>query len=372
MRIRHQDGWVEERGSRWYGHYYVYVKDEAGKETRRHVGVGLGGKATLRKWEAKAKLAGIIKSTTKGDPRADDQTLRWYVEEKFLPMMLPTWAPSTRETNKYHAELLLADLGTEVLSDLNKFTCQTFLNKLAEREYSFTVIDHCRTLLRVILEEAVEAELVGKNVARKLAVPELPKTVKPVLDPKDARALFDALPFRDRLITMIAAFCALRPGEIFGLRWSSIEGDNLNIQGTAWRGQLRDGTAKTAGSLAKVAIPRVLMPMLGVWQEQYSTAPADSLIFPSEKGPHSPLRPENWLRRRIKPVAKKLGITVPVHFQILRRTFATQAQGLGSPKDLQTHLRHSTIATAQEHYVQPVEASTRRLVNRVAHSVMKQ
>jgi hypothetical protein len=31
MRIRHQDGWVEERGSRvkrWYGHYYRYLIDE--------------------------------------------------------------------------------------------------------------------------------------------------------------------------------------------------------------------------------------------------------------------------------------------------------------------------------------------------------
>jgi hypothetical protein len=28
MRARHQDGWVEERGSRvrqWYGHYYRYL-----------------------------------------------------------------------------------------------------------------------------------------------------------------------------------------------------------------------------------------------------------------------------------------------------------------------------------------------------------
>ena len=47
MRTRHQEGWVEERGSRhkrWYGHYYIYVTDESGKETRRHIGVQLGEK----------------------------------------------------------------------------------------------------------------------------------------------------------------------------------------------------------------------------------------------------------------------------------------------------------------------------------------
>jgi hypothetical protein len=55
MRSRHQEGWVEERGNRLrrsYGHYYVYTVDEAGKEKRCHVGVSLGEKSKLRKWEA--------------------------------------------------------------------------------------------------------------------------------------------------------------------------------------------------------------------------------------------------------------------------------------------------------------------------------
>src|ERR1035438_8022942 len=63
MRTRHQEGRVEERGEkskRWYGHYYVYVRDAAGKEVRRHVGVALGQKAELRKWEAKEKLKKFI------------------------------------------------------------------------------------------------------------------------------------------------------------------------------------------------------------------------------------------------------------------------------------------------------------------------
>src|SRR5215470_1662125 len=40
MRTRHQEGWVEERGTRqkrWYGHYYIYEIDASGKETRRHI-----------------------------------------------------------------------------------------------------------------------------------------------------------------------------------------------------------------------------------------------------------------------------------------------------------------------------------------------
>jgi integrase len=63
-------------------------------------------------------------------------------------------------------------------------------------------------------------------------------------------------------MAMIAAFCAMRPGEIFGLRWSSFRGDHFHIEGTAWRGTLRPGKAKTKGSKAPVTIPDALLPAL--------------------------------------------------------------------------------------------------------------
>lgn len=91
-------------------------------------------------------------------------------------------------------------------------------------------------------------------------------------------------------------------------------------------------------------------------------------MFPSEH--RTPMRPENWLRRRIKPIAARLAITVPVNFQVLRRTFATNAQGYGNPKDVQAHLRHTDIATTLDVYTQKVPESVRKLVNAVAHDVM--
>jgi len=62
MRIRHQEGRVELRGKvgRWYGTYYVYVRDKNDKEVRRHVGVALGEKSKMRKFEAEAKLRYFI------------------------------------------------------------------------------------------------------------------------------------------------------------------------------------------------------------------------------------------------------------------------------------------------------------------------
>jgi integrase len=338
-----------------------------------HVGVKLGEKATLRKWEAEEKLRAIIGSVAKHHPTADHQTLAWFARERFLPMRSPQWAPATKELNTGNVDHhIVPALGRLRLSELDKFRCQVFLNDLAAHGFSFSLVDHNRTLLKAILEEAVEAELIGRNPARKLKMPETKMPVKFVLPKDQARLLLDSLGDRDRLIAMIAAFCALRPGEIFGLCWSSWRGDHFQIESAAWRGQFRPGKAKTKGSKAGVIIPDMVLPLLAAWREQNKSAPETALIFPSEsseagRAGHC-IRPENWLHRRVHPLAKSLGIAA-VNFQILRRTFATNAQG-GNLKDVQTHLRHSTVGTTANVYVQAIPESVRKLVNAVADDVM--
>ncbi len=127
-------------------------------------------------------------------------------------MKAPTWAPSTRETNTYIVERhIIPALGEKPLTELDKFDCGIFLNQVAAG-FSETVVQHCRTLLKAILEEAVEADLIRKNPTRKLALPEMPEVEKPVLAKEAARDLLQSLKFRDRIILAIAAFCAMRPG----------------------------------------------------------------------------------------------------------------------------------------------------------------
>jgi hypothetical protein len=232
MRTRHQNGRVELRGKvrkRWYGLYYIYSRDAAGKEVRHHVGIALGEKSQLDKFEAKDKLRKFIAASaaieeqlrqliaernlnpedqvalqekvqsiinseddpeigaarvitflnTWVQPAGDHLTLEWFTRERFLPMKEAQWAPSTRETNLGNINgHILPALGAVPLARLDKFKCQTFLNELARPRkgavhgFSFTVIDHNRTMLKAILEEALDAELIEKNPARKLVNPE--------------------------------------------------------------------------------------------------------------------------------------------------------------------------------------------------------
>jgi hypothetical protein len=54
-----------------------------------------------------------------------------------------------------------------------------------------------------------------------------------------------------------------------------------------------------------------------------------------------------------------------LNFQILRRTMATQAQSMGSVKDIQAHLRHAKADTTANEYMQELPESVKRMVEEV-------
>jgi integrase len=114
------------------------------------------------------------------------------------------------------------------------------LNCLAADGYSYTVVYHVRDLIKAALAEAVDQDVLEKDVARKTAVPEIEESDKPVLPVEMYSELLAGLGHaRDRALFMIACFCALRPSELFALTWDCHEGNVLVIVNTAWRGRLQ-------------------------------------------------------------------------------------------------------------------------------------
>jgi len=72
----------------------------------------------------------------------------------------------------------------------------------------------------------------------------------------------------------------------------------------------------------------------------------------------------NYRLRVLKPLAEKLRIE-KLNFQIMRRTMATQAQNMGSVKDIQEHLRHSRADTTANEYMQALPESVQEMVGSV-------
>jgi integrase len=89
------------------------------------------------------------------------------------------------------------------------------------------------------------------------------------------------------------------------------------------------------------------------------------------KGQAVPRWGKNFLTWRIRPVARRLGIPDRlVTFQVMRRTLGTDLQKHGTLKDAQAALRHASIRTTGDVYVQPIEQSVLQAVNSRAAAVL--
>ena len=89
------------------------------------------------------------------------------------------------------------------------------------------------------------------------------------------------------------------------------------------------------------------------------------------KGQIVPHDSKNFLRARILPIARKLGIPDRlITFQVMRRTMGTDMQHHGTLKDTQGALRHASISTTGNVYVQVIDESVFKAVNSRTNAVL--
>jgi len=241
------------------------------------------------------------------------------------------------------------------------------LNDLALK-YSQDRVKQARSYLKSIFDEAIEQEFLVKDPSRKLKIP---KTLRPkdkrILSWEQLRAVLLAATRRDRLLPMLDMTDALRPSELFAIRWRTFDGENtLDLTETVYRGKIRS-FGKTPKSLGKVHLPDDLAAELRLWkEEQKQISPKlvepDAPMFPNADG--GCLDTSNYRNRVLKPLADSLGIP-KLNFQVIRRTIATRAQSLGSVKDIQAHLRHSRTDTTANEYMQELPESVQQMVGTV-------
>lgn len=392
MRSRGQAGRVEKRGSTWYGHFFVYVRQPDGTEKRHHKGISLGKRSEMDKVTAKDKLrAHILATKGTADCKQDDAvTLQWFTENRYLPMKTGGWRPATERGNRGDLRrYVMPALGAVLLKDLDTFKCQQFVYALAnpaqrkkiKTGLSEPVIKRCRTMLKAICEMAVDMEFLHKNPARKLTIPDCKVTSKPTLPGDTLRTLLDAITDpRDHLVMLIGVFCAVRPSELFGLKWSAHDGDKLFIRSTAWKGKLYEGKTKTRKSRAPIYLSSLIACEIDRWKKLCPDSSPDALMFPTANG--TPLEARNFLRDCVKPIVARINaqlekrnrpaIAGPITFQVLRRSAATRNQKHGTMKDVQQLMRHSSIETTAEVYMQPIPESVKQMVEMDLAEVMGQ
>jgi integrase len=128
--------------------------------------------------------------------------------------------------------------------------------KLAEAGSRDRVLQ-MRAYLRDIFSEALDQDFLVKNPALKVKVPaQLKETDKTTLTWEQLRMALDELREMDRVLLELEMTDALRPGELFALRWKCFrqEDSSLMLQETVYKGQIRRW-GKTRKSLSAMTLP---------------------------------------------------------------------------------------------------------------------
>lgn len=211
-----------------------------------------------------------------------------------------------------------------------------------------TLRAHAYGLLRGILATAVSdgelpanpCHIRGAGSSRRV------HKIKPATLP-ELEALVREMPEKYRAMTLLAAWCGLRFGELTELRRKDLDLTNAVIhvrRGVAWvNGRSVVGTPKSVAGIRDVAIPPHLIPLLRTHVFDHAVWGRDGLLFPSVSG--GPIAPST-LYRSFYPARERAGRS-DLRWHDLRHTGAVLAASTGATlAELMGRLGHSTPGAA--------------------------
>jgi integrase len=369
----YQRGWLVSRGKKWYGYFRKTVFDPTTNQQKGDViSVVLGLKSQMKASEAREVLEReITKQTGQSGPNAgrvmndSSVTFGWFVRNRFFPLKEARWKEETAKVKKLLIQRDLIDpFDKTPLGNLDKFTLQVHLNNLAKTNSKDRVLQ-IRAYLRDIFAEAVDQDFLVKDPARKVTVPtQLRDTDRTTLAWWQLRDALSKLDLRDRVLLELDMTNALRPGELFALRWQCFGHTEctMRLVETVYKGKIRPW-GKTRKSLGSVHVPKELADDLWLWKQRCPNPSPDAFIFPNKKGGF--MDSNNYRNRVLHGLAQELELP-KLTFQVIRRTIATLAQKKGTVKDIQGVLRHSRIATTTDVYMQEIPESVQKTVDAIS------
>lgn len=358
--MKSQDGYLTNASGKWLGHFSRWIIDhQTGAKKRQQRAFVIGPVSELTKTQARDKLRErlVQELGLKGDGKL---TVKGFIEQNWKPLFEGGWRKSTKQTNEVLLKIIIERFGNAPIEDVTSVHLQAWLNTLAKTR-SESAILHLRIFARSIFNQAVEQDFIRKNPAKQLRIPKTRAVQKAYLTLPQIKELLKAAKYshRDLALLRLMFVTALRPSELFALRWRSIDMQNglMTISETVYRGEIRPYTKTTEeGEEQHLVVPAQALNALAEWHAQTNRKEDDDFIFPNTEGGF--ITKENYQRRTLDVLATLAGIP-NVNFQILRRTVATHAQNLGSLKDVQTILRHKKMETTQNVYVQVIEESVK-------------
>lgn len=269
--------------------------------------------------------------------------------------------PRTRALNLgYLNNVILPELGDVRLTAL---TVQDVREWFAGLSNYPTRNSNAYSLLRTILNEAVEDNLIDVNPCRVKRAAVKHRVVEPIaLDASEIRQLAAVMPRQWKALVLLAGFSGLRWGELSALRRADLNMVDLEV--TVNRAVVRTGGVfvvsrpKSKAALRTVPLPEGLRTALVEHLSNYAAPGRDGLIFPAKSGD---VLNRDTVKESFAKAATAIGYP-KLRIHDLRHSAATLfAQAGATLADHMTLLGHTSSAMSAR-YTHSTASRTRGLV----------
>ena len=359
-------GYIRKVGDSWRIRWRETVIVDGAKRSRlRYENLGRISKREASKVLAERLAAAEVRA------EADEKRTFQELAAEWSRSVLPMYKHSTRK-NHHHivGKHLLPAFGDVPLAEMRKPLLQSYVAQLERRGYAPKTIDHIHDVLSAVLRTGVQWGYLPENPAGGLALPKL-RTVRPkwALTESQAALLVQALPPLPRTMIAMALATGLRRGELFALRWSSIDEDSgvIRVTEAVYEGSF--GSPKTAAGTRNVPLPPQALELLAEWKADVYGGDPSSLVFATRSG--KPISPNNILRRYVFPACEELGLPRAT-WLTFRRTYSSWAHDKGVPQKVVAELLgHANVYTTMNVYTQTVEGAQRAAADRIGEKLFK-
>ncbi|WP_448072343.1 tyrosine-type recombinase/integrase [Georgenia yuyongxinii] len=231
---------------------------------------------------------------------------------------------------------------------------------------------HAYSLLRTISLTAVSEDVINASPCRVRGAGNSKRVKK--IEPAtlaELEALTKAMPERLRAMVMLAAWCAMRFGELAELRRKDVDLKNgvIHVRRAVVRadGEVIVGTPKSDAGIRDIAVPPHLVPMLKAHIAEHGQWGKDGLLFPNPDGGNMASSSLAWHFNKARIAAKRPDL----RFHDLRHTGAVLAAQTGATlAELMARLGHSTPSAAlrYQHAAKGRDAEIAALLSKIAEA----
>ena len=259
------------------------------------------------------------------------------------------YAATTRERNAGVLDRhILPTFRTVPLREITTPQIRRWRTDLLDAGVGPATVSKAYQVLRAILNTAVDDGLIERNPCRVKGAGTVTHTERPFLSVPEVYRLADAVPPHCRVLVLLAAFAALRFGELAALQRRDIDLEARTVSVRRSYSETRtDGLTvkapKSAAGVRTVAFPASLVPEPAHHLAEHAEAGRTGLVFVGARG--GVLRRNNFRRIWLRTLASTgLG---DVHFHDLRHTGNTlAATGGATTRELMQRMGHSSVRAA--------------------------